>query len=193
MSMMKPFQECKNILYGLVLGLVVRFGFFFQGSWHTPCSKKIFVEKTKINPITGLLTEMLIAVYCSHVTAQRTSLLMGSITLTPDSNVNVSFIFSTIHTLMQNVSAKIIPLVISSLNFLTLSAMRIIILQLNEQMRKQSRNIRAKKQTLGNKKKGRKKNINPVVLIICHCLQCGKHAVQRWEKDSSEADSDLQS
>jgi len=36
---------------------------------------------------------------------------------------------------MQNVSAKIIPLVISSLDFLIVSTMRIIIVQLSEEKR----------------------------------------------------------
>lgn len=69
--------------------------------------------------------EMLIAVCCSHVTAQITCLLIDSVTLTPHNNV--SFIFNTIQTVIQNVSTKIVSLVISSLNCLTLNAMRIII------------------------------------------------------------------
>lgn len=142
--MTKHFQECNNILQ------VSSFYFFFpQGSGHPPCSKKkkkkIECEKEKNPaPIAGLLTEMLIDVCCSHVTAQRTSLLIGSITLTPDNNINVNFMFSTIQKLMQIVSAKIIPLVISSLNFLTVSAMRIIILQLCEEKKEQSRNMSQK-------------------------------------------------
>ena len=94
MSTKKHFQECKNILYGL---------FFFRDADILPIAK-MFCEKEKNAAlIAGLLTEMLIAVCCSHVTAQRTSLLIGNITLTSGNNVNVRFIFSTIQTVMQNV------------------------------------------------------------------------------------------
>jgi len=124
MSMKKLFQDCKNIL--LVLG-------FLKEADFLPVARVLWKREKVL--IAGLPTEILIAVCCSHVPAQKTSLLIGNVTLISGNNVNISFIFSTIPTLMQNVSAKIIPLVISSLDFLIVSTMRIIIVQLSEEKR----------------------------------------------------------
>lgn len=98
---------------------------FFQGNWHPPVGKKFCEKEKNVALVAGLFMEMLIAVCCSRVTAQITCRLIDSVTLTPHNNV--SFIFSTIQTVIQNVSTKIVSLVISSLNCLTLNAMRIII------------------------------------------------------------------